>query len=229
LLWIAYFPGQLISCISDSFLACVFYILLISQVMRTRLDKKTFWQKMIDSFLPIFYLSLIFGTLNYLLTAGEHHPVYPWAPKLSTFSEVRFNPQLRHSILGLLDYFFLPFPIVVIIHKLGFKDAVLKLKSWHLKYPERIAGFLLSSWIILFCIFAASESLNYLLLLNGPALWNRIAIQELNKLITIPVSSWLLLCLIQLVKELHETDTGTGDEQDYFIENAQEPGQSAIS
>jgi len=224
LFWMNYFPGQLLSCISDSFLKCIFYIFLVSQVIGTNLDKKSFWQKVIDSFLPVFYVSLIFGGLDYLLTAGAQ--TYTWARSAQPYplvSGTSSSFHIKHIFSTLLDYFFLPFPVVVIMHKLRFKDAVLKLKSWHLKYPERIGGFLLSSWIILFCVSAAMETLNYLIKLGGVDFWMEVAHREISKISFILVSSWLLLCLIQLVRELHETDTGAGDERDYFVESAQEP------
>lgn len=203
------------SAIFFPFLSCVLYIFVISQVLGIKLDKRTFWQDVIDCFLPLFYLALFFLGVGLIFAIPIEYKLFkPGEPVVIHEVAGLYGFYLKDTVFTLLNFFFLPFPVVVVMHKLGFWDAVSKLKSWHQKYPERIAGFLLSSWIILFGVSAVMETVNYLLRLQGMEFWLEVLGMELRKIVFILVSSWLVLCMIQLAHELSEADAGVIDAQD---------------
>jgi hypothetical protein len=104
------------------------------------------------------------------------------------------------------NFILIPTCVLVVIQKLSFKQALLKLWLWFERYPQDIGGFMFTACGVSFFFQTCSFLLNKYFMTKDSPLLMRFAFSQLVTVFFIIVSSWLLLCLFELVLDLEDED-----------------------
>jgi len=184
-------------------------IIMAHKILKLKLSQNSFGQALIDSFVPIFYMSLIFYSFQLLLNLPSSirgiHILFSPNDEYFPITYPIYLTYFHTIVMTLLTYFFMPFSAIVILHRTNFRKTVKIIGTWHRLYPEKLGGFILLSWLLCFLVTIILDVVIFIAN-QVSILWLNVLCWELSEIIHIAISCWLLICLVKLSKELIEQD-----------------------